>query len=401
MHPNLFAALKIAIIHLHYNTPYSGGPQRSYYLSTEFQKHGLDCEVITAHNSMSYMVQKIDGVTVHFLPVYYKNKYGFLRRIFAFWKFNAMVWHFLKKNPHFDALYTISTPLTIGSLGLKSLKRFKIPYYFEIGDLWPEAPIQMGVIRNRWVIKYLRRFERKIYLNSRGIVSLSPSIAKQVAANAPYNNRKTIPNFADIEYFSDTSECRKFQFFDDERFIISSCGAIGKANHLEYLIDLARYAEQHEPRLGFVIMGEGSERKRLEKRAKGLKNIKFLAFAPRPYVREVLHSSDAVYISYRKIPVLETGSPNKLFDALASGKTVITNFGGWIPELLEKHDCGFRTNPSDHEQAIEKIKNLIELPKEEVKRKREASMELAKQFELKTKTKELAEWILTTSDISF
>ena len=88
-------------------------------------------------------------------------------------------------------------------------------------------------------------------------------------------------------------------------------------------------------------MGEGKERVELVRQSEGIKNLKWLAPGGLPIVKEALRSVDAILISYRPEEILNTGSPNKLFDGLAAGKLIITNFGGWIADLIEKEECGF------------------------------------------------------------
>lgn len=390
--------MKILLIHLHFNTPYQGGPQRSYYIASELTNLGCQCELITAHNSSSYLVQDIDGFRIHFLPVLYKNEFGFLRRIFAFWKFNRLAVHLASKLD-FDLAYCISTPLTIGSIGVQLKRSHKRPFVFEIGDLWPDAPIQMGVIKNKWFKKYLRDFEKRIYNEASGIVSLSPSITSELQKRTSQPNIITVPNFSDIDFFSEVRSNPPFQFFKDSRFIVSACGAIGKANELEFMVELARYCEKHAPEIGFVIMGEGAEKPSLEKMAEGLSNMKFLPLAPKKYVKEVLQSSQAVYISYKQIPILETGSPNKFFDGLAAGKLIITNFGGWIPDLIESNECGFRYDPNHPIEFIEKLRPYAENWEVKELQVRANSLSLAREFELKTNVDKLANWLKLIPDL--
>ena len=139
--------MKILIIHQYFNTPHSGGPLRSYYLAHGLKSNGQQVEIITAHNQNATEVKQIDGITVHYLPVYYDNRLGFLRRIVAFFRFARLPYKKALEIPGIDLCYAISTPLSVGWIARK-LKQVKgIPYIFEVGDLWPEAPIQMGVVK--------------------------------------------------------------------------------------------------------------------------------------------------------------------------------------------------------------------------------------------------------------
>jgi glycosyltransferase involved in cell wall biosynthesis len=73
--------------------------------------------------------------------------------------------------------------------------------------------------------------------------------------------------------------------------------------------------------------------------------------------------TDASFVSYKNVPILETGSPNKYFDGLAAGKLIITNFGGWIRKDIEENRCGFYCDPREPVDFIKKITPFLEDPK--------------------------------------
>ena len=79
-------------------------------------------------------------------------------------------------------------------------------------------------------------------------------------------------------------------------------------------------------------------------------------------MREVLNQSDAVYVSFKDVDVLGTGSPNKFFDSLAAGKLSIINFNGWIKNVIQKNKCGFHHNPNDPSEFVRKIRVFLESP---------------------------------------
>ena len=79
--------MKVLYIHQYFRTPEEGGAIRSYYLAKGLVEHGIEVELITAHNEPKASTKIIDGITVHYLPVFYDNEQGFLQRIYAFFKF--------------------------------------------------------------------------------------------------------------------------------------------------------------------------------------------------------------------------------------------------------------------------------------------------------------------------
>ena len=379
---------------MHYRTPYQGGAIRSWLISKSLQQSGFECEIITRHNHPTYRKQKIDDVVVHFLPVYYENHYGFLKRVFSFWKFNMLSWSLLKSLDTPDLLYAISTPLSTGIIARKYLKKKGVPYVFEVGDLWPEAPVQMGVLKAAWLIRRFRKMEIDTYRAAAGLVAMSPPIASHIQKLCVKANIITIPNLCDLSYFEmGKMEETAFQFFENNRFIICYTGAMGKANGLERMLSEAAWLCERDERVGFVVMGDGSEKERLLKAYGNLENVKFLPFASRDYVKDVLRSSHAVYISYKNIQVLETGSPNKFFDGLAAGKLIITNFGGWISDLIKENKCGIEVDPETPGDLQKKLEPWLADFETDQKVYGARSLKLAEAYRLETKVKELGEWL--------
>lgn len=140
--------MKVLLLHQHFNTPAKGGAIRSYYLATALAAKGIQVTVITAHNEKVYRRENIENIDVHYLPVAYDNRFGFMARSSAFMKYVNGAVKLAGQFHDVDYCYAISVPLTVGVVAMWIKMRYKIPYIFEVGDLWPEAPIQLGFINN-------------------------------------------------------------------------------------------------------------------------------------------------------------------------------------------------------------------------------------------------------------
>lgn len=359
--------MKILYIHQYFKTPEEGGAIRSYYLARGLVDHGHEVVMLTSHNKSAYEEKDIDGIKVIYLPVPYENRMGFIQRITAFLKFIFSAYRKAREIHNAGLCYATSTPLTIGLLARIIKFRLQIPYYFEVRDLWPEAPVQMGVLQNPLLKKYLYRLERKIYQNAERIIALSPAIKEAIRAKALHKKIEMLPNMADVDFYKHEPKnpqlIRKYQV--QNKFVITYSGAIGEANHLDYLLNHA-YACQQEgmDEVLFMIVGEGKEKERLQKKTAQLQlnNLRFLHHTSKEGIKELLNISDAAYISFKNLPVLTTGSPNKFFDALAAGKLIILNFNGWIREMTESNRCGFYANPLKPKEIIPILKKFVKDP---------------------------------------
>ena len=221
----------------------------------------------------------------------------------------------------------------------------------------------MGAIRNPWLLRYTRDMELRIYDQAEKIIALSPGIQDNIVKKVSGKKVVLIPNMSDVNFFEPQKKNPDFEnvFRTKNKFVVSYFGAIGKVNHLEYLLDSAGASLEMQLPVKFLIVGDGAEKHRLEKLGhfRNLVNVEFLPFMNKKELRELLNVTDAAYISFANKPILETNSPNKFFDALASGKLVVTNTKGWIRELAEDNQCGFYTDPERPPDFVEKISPFL------------------------------------------
>jgi glycosyltransferase involved in cell wall biosynthesis len=111
-----------------------------------------------------------------------------------------------------------------------------------------------------------------------------------------------------------------------------------------------------------MICGEGAMLENLKQFASQLTldNLSFIHFQNREGVKEIMNVTDAAFICYRPVKILETGSPNKYFDALAAGKLCIINFGGWIRDEVEGEKCGVFLDANQPTEFVKKIAPFLE-----------------------------------------
>ena len=355
--------MKILYIHQYFRKPEEGGAIRSFYLAKSLVDSGVGVDLITTHNKAQVKKEVVEGINIHYLPIKYDNNFTFFSRIKAFISFMILSYKYSKSIKNIDLVYASSTPLTVGFTALLLKKWQKIPYYFEVRDLWPEAPIQMGVIKNSFLKFVLRKIEKIIYKNASKIITLSPGM-KEGIVNAIGENNKTfiLPNMSDCDFFNIEAKDIKnaFYFGTSDKFVVSYIGAIGKVNAIDSLIDVAEEC-QHQKlnNVVFLIAGKGSELSAIKKRAQHLKNVRFVGFLNREKIKKLLNVTDFSFISFKNRPILETNSPNKFFDSIASGKICIVNNKGWIKELIEEHKIGFYYSKNQPKVFIEKLKPYL------------------------------------------
>ncbi|HEY8937091.1 MAG TPA: glycosyltransferase family 4 protein [Cyclobacteriaceae bacterium] len=359
--------MKVLILHQHFNTPQKGGAIRSYYLAKALVEKGFQVTILTGHND-KYKRENYEGIDVHYLSVPYDNRFGFGARSSSFLKYIFAIIRKQKLIADVDICYAISTPLTVGlaALWLKKIKGIK--YIFEVGDLWPDAPIQLGFISNPVFKWFLYRVESIIYKQSESIIALSTSIKASIEKKISRKQIHLIPNMADVDFYTPSAKnpALEEKYNVRDKFVVSYIGALGFANGLNYFLDCARASQKAALPVHFILCGDGAMLENLKISIKRLmlQNITIVPFQTRDGVRDVMNITDASFICYKSVPVLETGSPNKYFDGMAAGKLVIANFGGWIKDEIEKHNFGIYVNPNHPTDFVKKIMPFISSSKQ-------------------------------------
>jgi glycosyltransferase involved in cell wall biosynthesis len=354
--------VKVLILHQHFNTPKKGGAIRSYYLAKALVEKGIQVTVLTGHND-KYKRENYEGIDIHYLSVPYDNRFGFGARSSSFLKYILAIIRKQKLIADVDICYAISTPLTVGLAALWLKKTKGIKYIFEVGDLWPDAPIQLGFISNPVFKWFLYKVESLIYKQSESVVALSTSIKAAVEKKVNRKQVHLIPNMADVDFYSPSVKNlqleEKFQVKD--KFVVSYIGALGFANGLDYFLDCARASQKAALPVHFILCGDGAMLENLKTSAKRLmlQNLTIVPFQTRDGVRDIMNVTDASFICYKSVPVLETGSPNKYFDGMAAGKLIVVNFAGWIKDEIERHNFGVHVDPNHPTDFVKKISFFI------------------------------------------
>lgn len=372
--------MKVLILHQHFNTPANGGALRSFYLARALVDFKFRVAVITGYNGKEYKLENIEGIEVHYLPVPYNNRFGFWKRSISFFRYNFGVVRLAGKIKDVKICYAISVPLTIGLAAYWIKLWHGIEYIFEVGDLWPEAPIQMGFVRNSVFKKFLYGLEKFIYRHADAVVALSPMIKKSIEQKAPGKRVHLIPNMADIDFYvpEEKDEDLVKKMGVKGKFVISYIGAIGLANGLDFYVACALACQKAELPVQFLLCGDGALLPYFQRIVKQhqLRNFSIIPFQNRDGVKEIMNVTDATFICYKPLPVLETGSPNKYFDGLAAGKMIIINFGGWIQKEIERSQCGIYIDEKFPTDFVKKVEPFL-ADKKKLKQCQQASRLLA------------------------
>lgn len=367
--------MHILYIHQYFRTPEEPGGNRSYWIARELVRRGHQVTMITATSTKYPDAGVVDheGIRTVYVKNDYSNYMSAPRKILSFVNFVRLAIRAGKAQKDVDLVFATSTPLTVGYIALRLKKSRHWPFVFEVRDLWPRFPIEVGAIRNKLAIRLLKSLERKIYQQSEFVVALSPGMQEGVIeAGTPAGKTAMIPNMSKPDAFfpHDPDPATVAEFgLDLSKFNVIHFGSMGRANGLEYIIRAAKVLQDRGDKdVAFWFMGGGATEPAIRRMSEewGLENVRFLGRHKMSVVAEVVNCASASITTFRNLPVLQTNSPNKLFDSLAAGKPIIVNSAGWTKDLCEKERCGCFVDPenpadlADRLQAIKDDKPLLE-----------------------------------------
>src|SRR5690554_180403 len=366
---------KILYIQQYFKTPNEAGSTRSYWISQELIKRGHQVTVVCHANTELGKTQKrrvekniIDGIEVISIRNNYSNKMNAFQRMWSFFKFMFFSTIEVLKKKDIDLVFASSTPLTVAFPALIRKLFKKTKYVFEVRDLWPEAPIQLGFIKNKYFIKILKWFEIITYKKAEHVITLSPGMQDGVVKYVPKEKTSMIPNMAKIDKFwvRDKEELinRKFGL-SNTTFKLVYFGTMGVANGIDYLIEsIKKLEDRKEINIEFVFMGEGAKKESLLSLKEKLNYVELTILDRQPMesVSKIVNNCDVSICTFSNIPILKTNSPNKLFDSLSAGKPSIVNSDGWTKEIVESYDCGLYVNSENSDDFVQKAIFLKENP---------------------------------------
>jgi glycosyltransferase involved in cell wall biosynthesis len=368
--------LRILYLHQYFVPPETNGGTRSYEFARRLLAAGHDVRMITSSAMLppSYQAARhtyettIAGIPTVVIPVPYSNHMSFRARIGAFVQFAARAAWEAARRPA-DVVFATSTPLTIAIPGILASVWRRVPMVFEVRDLWPELPIAMGLLSNPLLKAAALALEWLAYHASAHVIALSPGMAAGIVRRGIPDQRITvIPNSCDLELFDVPAERgqhirSRIPGLTDGDPLIVYAGTFGHINGVEYLADVAAAARVHAPALRFLLVGDGVASDKLHERARalGVLDVNLWIWKPLPKqeIPDLLAAATVATSLFLPIPAMQHNSANKFFDALAAGRPLAINYGGWHADLLRESGAGISLPPDDPTQAAQLLGALV------------------------------------------
>jgi len=277
---------------------------------------------------------------------------SFVQRVFVFFSFMLSSFVVGLRVRNVDLVWGTSPPIFQGWTAWTLARLKRVPFLFEVRDLWPTFAIAVGVLRNRTLIRLSEWLERFLYRHADRVMVNSPGFIAHVTGRGA-RRVELVPNGADPGMFDPADDGAAFRTSHrlTNKFVVLYAGAHGLSNDLGVVLEAAKILQEATvtSEVTVTFLGDGKEKPGLQAQAErmGLTNVLFLPPLPKKEMITALAGADACLAILKPIEEYKTTYPNKVFDYMAAGRPVVLAIDGVIREVVEAAGCGVFAQPGD------------------------------------------------------
>ncbi len=357
-----------------YFPPETGAPPiRLASMIRELLRLGHTVEVVTAmpnyptgkifpnYQQRFYQLDNWEGIPVHRVWMYAAKGAG-IKRLLNYFSFTMTASFGLKKAQKPDYLFIESPPLFLGITGYLAAKLWKVPFIFNVADLWPDTISALGLMSEGLVLKLARRLEMWLYNKASYITVVTPSVQQILIDKKRVQANKILllPNGVDTKLFGKFES--KLTIDIPNKILILYAGTHGYAHGMEVVLQAAKLLI--DTNVLFLCIGGGSDKQRIMKLSKDMEldNVIFWDSQPPEFIANLYNLAFAGIATFRDSPLLECTRPAKTLPILASGKPILFSGAGEGAKLVKDSQSGIVTAPGDYNGLAKSVRKLINHP---------------------------------------
>jgi colanic acid biosynthesis glycosyl transferase WcaI len=259
-----------------------------------------------------------------------------------------------------DIILVTSPPLFLGVTAWLLALLKGVPFVLDVRDYWPQAAVALGQLKGRRAIALAEGLERFLYRRASRIAAVTPSTVRMMTERGiPSQRIVLIPNGADTERFTPGPPPPAGGGADGRRTVLYS-GTHGLIHGMRVILDAAE-ALKADPRIRFVLVGDGAEKDGLvsEAAARGLSNIEFHPSQQPEELAGTIRSADVCLATLIGGEFSGTAVPVKMFDYMACAKPVVAAVAGDAKDIVDASGGGIVVAPGDGNGLADALRALL------------------------------------------
>jgi colanic acid biosynthesis glycosyl transferase WcaI len=273
--------------------------------------------------------------------------------------------------PSPDVIIATSPQLLVGLSGWWLSFAKRVPFVFEVRDLWPESLIAVGAGDGQSLLhKSLSGLADFLYHRSDHIVVVSPAFKEHLTKHrhVPPEKISIVQNGVETSLFApssgDANHRLRQRIGAEGKFLVCYVGTMGWAHGLETLLDAASQLQTQRPNVLFMLIGEGADKERIKSiaQSRGLNNIRFFDQQPRDTIPAFISASDACLVLLKKTDVFKTVIPTKMLEFMSCARPVILGVDGQARQIVEEAGAGIVIEPESSSALVQAIHQLAANP---------------------------------------
>ena len=344
---------------------------------------------LAGYTNRWYMKEDMGGVTVIRVKSYIAANEGFLKRILDYVSFMVTggIVAMFQKRP--DILITTSPQFFCAVAGWVVSRLRRLPWIFELRDLWPASIVAVGAMKEGIAIKTLYWMEMSMYRAADRVIAVTKGLKQDlVDRGIPSDKIVVVRNGADTNRFTPRPKDATFveKFGLQGKFVVGYYGTIGMGAGVQTAVDAGRVLrDRGRDDIVIMLAGAGAEYDEVEKsiQEQGLTNVKLLPPFDQTDMPAVWSLLDAAIVMMKDRPLFRATISSKTFEALAMGMPVIMSLpAGEATGLVDEYGFGINVlpeNPEDMANAIQKLADDPALTKALGQKALEASRDFSRE----------------------
>jgi len=312
----------------------------------------------------------LDGVRILRVPLYPDHSRFAVRRSLNYLSFavSALLLGPVLSGPA-DVMWVYHPPLTVGIpawwIGL--LRR--VPFVYEVQDMWPETLAATGMMPLAWAMPWISRLAQFIYRHAAAVAVISPGFKRNlISKGVPAEKIHVIPNWADEEIYRPVprDETLAAEHGLAGRFNVMYGGNLGAAQAMDNVLEAAALLRDL-PGVQFVLIGDGVDEVRLREaaQARRLENVRFIGRQPAERMPYFFALADALLVHLKRDPLFEITIPSKTIAYLACGRPILSCVAGDAAEVVQSAGAGLVCPPEDPAAMAQAVRDLYAMPAEQ------------------------------------